>query len=295
MNMPIFDSLYLGEEVSRLVRAEVSRIPISERGVTVRSRYDDETRHVDNVADTAVKEYLEQYFKEIPGVGVVLISEEHDQPIEIVNGPRRVYTVLDPVDGSLNSISNIGISTCNWATTEPTDKELKDLTLGDFTFGLIGHLHSSETYMARNGEGAYKKTGDHTRRVSAGNYLDPKKLRFFLDPLSGDRERALNTIADFLNSGLFYDYGRFYGCGFEISSMVAPKEIPTNYTNFLGLGEKVDNVLAGKILVKEAGGISSDWDGKPLDDYPLDSKPDVVISANEELHKRVLNRLDEIR
>jgi inositol-phosphate phosphatase / L-galactose 1-phosphate phosphatase / histidinol-phosphatase len=53
-------------------------------------------------------------------------------------------------------------------------------------------------------------------------------------------------------------------------------------------GLKIHDFMAVKVVVEQAGGIATDWHGKPLD---MNSDGDVVFSGDERVHKEILEML----
>lgn len=286
--MAKIDLLETGKEIIRQVHENISKIPSEHRGIIIKEREDDKTRLIDKVADDVVYEQLERASRS-SGLGFLLLSEEQGkEPVEIGRGSNKVYAILDPVDGSWNAITNVPLYSSNLAFTEPTERD--DITLKDFDIGIIGDLASGRIYFARKGGKAYQENGN-IREVFTSKETDPRKSRLFLDSYSPKYRPVCEKAFLPLRLG-FKDHGRLYGVGIETAMMLAPDEIIPGYVGFVSMDQKVDNIIASKIVLESAGGVTSDWERNPLDHYSMDSKPNVIFSANKGIYETILRLLD---
>jgi fructose-1,6-bisphosphatase/inositol monophosphatase family enzyme len=273
------DLVSVGRRIVGSVYREVSRIPYAERVPVVRDRGIDETKMIDRIAEDVVFRELEDTAKR-RDLRFVLISEEQDENHEIGNGSLRVYTVVDPIDGSWNAVTNVPFYSTNLAFTEPTEKS--GVTYGDFQVGVIGDMVTGTQYYAERGYYAYQYQQTQ-RQVLTSRETNPSDTRVILDSITAlDREFCESVFLPIRLA--FRDYGRMYGAGLELMTLVSPENMYPGYVGYVAMHQKNDNIVAGKIIIESAGGVGTDWDNSSLDGYAIDSRPDVIFSANGEIH-----------
>jgi len=184
-----------------------------------------------------------------------LVSEEIGR-LELGND---FTIILDPVDGSNNAISGLPFF-CTSLAIIRDDKQ----------YGLVRNLGWEEWFEGIGGYGALMngkplEYASHSNMISVytrkGRYIDElrgltKKLRCF-----GSVALEICYVAN--------------------GSLMA----------FVDAREKMraTDIAAGRIVLESSGGIVTDLNGDPLDIE--ENHVSVVASANEEVHKQILNRL----
>jgi histidinol-phosphatase len=186
----------------------------------------------DREAEQAIVGILQQAF---PDVGV--LGEEFG-----AQGPRERRWIIDPIDGTKNFVRHIPI----WATLLALEDD------GEIVAGVIHNPAAGELYAARRG-GGVQRNGEPVRAsdvselgaaylIHAGLNIvrQGKQWEGFLRLVDAtDRQRG---FGDYMGYGLVAD-GR--------------AEI------YAEAGLKPWDLAPCKIIVEEAGGRFTDWDGRP--------------------------------
>jgi len=277
----------VGFDMIEEIKAQVAKIPKEERGLIIKEKQGDETSKIDQVAEDAAFQALERASKRL-GIRFHVYSEEQESVKEIGQGKLKVFTILDPLDGSMNAISDIPFYSCIIAFTEPTEKD--EVSIGDFKHGFVGDLVHDRVFHSDG-----KVAMLNTERIFCSDETDPMRSRIILDSntykYDGAKSREVYE-SRFMPLRLgFLDYGRLYGAGLELITLVAQKGIKPAYTAYLCPFQKLDNIVGPKVIIEAAGGIVTDWENKPLDDHDMSSRPDVIFSANKKIHEFILNRI----
>jgi myo-inositol-1(or 4)-monophosphatase len=212
-----------------------------------------------------------------------IILEEADklnEPLTIVSeecgfrdikggGPRLL---TDPIDGSRNALSGIALFSTSIALVNGN-------TIGETSFGYVVNLISGDEFWSVKGEGSFlngttiKTQKDSAFKVIAYEARTPKVDIPKIIPLISmfNRARCFGSTAldmAFLSQG-------------AVSVFVVP--CPSRSFDF----------AAGYLLIKEAGGIVTDLNGKEIDEVEVGVKRStpLLASANEQLHQRALEVL----
>jgi histidinol-phosphatase len=173
--------------------------------------------------------------------------------------------IIDPIDGTRSFVRGIPL----WATL--VGLEYKGEQIAGFAqVPALGH-----TYRALRGEGAYRN--DKRLNVSAVDTLE-KSMLFYSSVswfIKAGRERQFLELAK--RTERQRGFGDFYG--FVLVAQGSGEVMAEH-------GVKAWDVAALKVLVEEAGGRFSDWEGTPTI-----HRPDVVAS-NGVLHEEALKLLN---
>ncbi len=203
--------------------------------------------------------------------GVRLLSEELGSRDF---GRPRATLIVDPLDGSTNAISGIGLYAVSYALAPP------EPTLGNVFLGYVRNLVSGEEYWASRGKGAFRN--GRRMRAQGGPGLGLLLLEMSPWPLvevhrarralgEADKVRCLGSMALDL----------CYVASGAASAIVDVRG---------GLGRPLD-ASAGKLILEEAGGTMTDEGGRSLDGMKIDleGRTDSVASANRAVHEQVLS------
>ena len=214
---------------------------------------------VDILSEKAITKFLTD---EYPGFGI--LSEEL-APFTPVTG----YTwVVDPLAGTSNYILSIPFFCINVAL-------VKD---GDIRLGITYDPVRDELFRAERGKGAY--LNDSPVHVSEKALLKTALLSF--DPGYGhiQGKKLLNLVASLWPEvhGL-----RSLGSASVSLAYVACGRFDLYVRSYLYPWD----IASGILLVEEAGGKVTDWQGKPAG---LQSKE--IIAANHKLHQKWLNQME---
>ncbi|HVB52575.1 MAG TPA: inositol monophosphatase family protein [Candidatus Acidoferrales bacterium] len=189
---------------------------------------------VDRESEEVVVRILSSVFPELP-----ILAEEKGGGV-----PERGW-VVDPLDGTTNfsrGFPMVGVSVSLLEAGEP----------------VVGAVHApflGFTYTASAGEGAHDQTG---RRLQLGD-PEPKQAVVstgfpFKTPeqiprLVATLERVLHLVEDVRRPG---------AASLDLALAAAGV-----FDGFFELGLKIWDIAAGALLVTEAGGVVSDWEGAP--------------------------------
>lgn len=210
----------------------------------------------DREAEVLLRSIISKHF---PNDG--FLGEEYgDQP-----GTSGYRWVLDPIDGTRSYMRGIPL----WATL--VGLEYRDEQIA----GVAVAPALGQTYRAMRGAGAYR----------------------------GERRLSVSTVSTLADASLFYSSISWFvkaGCQDTFLQLAAQTQRQRGYGDFYGFvlvaqgsgelmfehGCHAWDLAALKVIVEEAGGRFTDWQGQPNI-----HRPD-VIASNGLLHDRVLKMLD---
>lgn len=210
----------------------------------------------DQDAEAAMRELIE---KEFPAHGIY--GEEFGQ----VRNDAEFVWVLDPIDGTHSFISGC-----------PTFTTLIGLCHNGVPIaGIMDQVISGERWAGANGQCLLNGTSIHTR---AGSTVDQASLFSWgaelFDCDRPDQYRRLYARAKLKRFG--YDSYAYGLLAHGFADIIADFDMkPYDYCALVP-------------IVSNAGGVISDWDGKPL---TIENGGNVLASGSQELHKQVLEIL----
>ena len=226
--------------------------------------------------DTNVSNFLKQNLAKLyPHVGFV--TEEED--IHVATNERFI---LDPIDGTTNLIYNYRQSAISLA-------HVKD---GAVQFGVVFNPFSNEMFFATLGKGAYLYDAsvgiDPLLNIGVENYTNGRlqvanrdlahSLVEFGAGSSYKREASLNFgIAQRVFENCL-DLRRICCTALSICYLASGR-IDGYFERVI----KPWDFAAGVLILAEAGGLSSTWDGTPL---PLD-RPTTILCATPTIHQQL--------
>ena len=194
--------------------------------------------------------------------------------------------ILDPVDGTSNLIHDFQNSSMSLALT--IDKKV--------VFGVIYHYSSKEYFYAKKGEGAY---------LGCASYLNSEKLECET-PSSIATPIKVSTITELSRSLVSFGtspYDKttlgekncetlkqiFFAC--EDIRRIGSAAIELAYVAagrvnlYLERNLKPWDFAAAIVIIEEAGGIITDYEGNPIDV----SKPSDILAGNKIVHEKLRN------
>ncbi len=224
----------------------------------------DKTFPVDRLAEDIIIAELEA--SRLP---LSIISEEYGYK-EINGGGRKV--LIDPIDGSKNAISGIPFYCTSIAIAEGS-------TIGSVSTAYVVNLINGDEFRAEKDEGAFL----NGERISTQKDEEFYLISYEAQTPGNDIARILPLLAKSRKTRCLGSTAldlAYLACG-AISVFVTPS--PSRSFDFAG----------GWLLAKEAGGLSTDLSGRPLDDIDLGLKKSVplVSAGNERLHEKALRLL----
>jgi myo-inositol-1(or 4)-monophosphatase len=212
------------------------------------------------------------------GTGFEIISEERPTFSTMDNPQYRI--VIDPIDGSTNvkrGIMTAAVALAVLPIEAPVTPE-------NVQWALVGELFSGTVYEAQKGGGAFR----NGRRCQVSNISTMKDCVAGLN-LDGHNSDTLRTL---LTESPRLGIVRRSGSSAIDSVYVASG----TYDAYIDVGEELtgESFLASAHIVLEAGGIVTDYQGKPI--RPITSLTDkysLVIASNKKLHQEILNRINK--
>lgn len=224
----------------------------------------DRTFPIDKKAEEIIIEELER-----SGEPLSIVSEEYGLK-DIRGGGRPV--LIDPIDGSKNAVTGIPFYCTSIAIADGD-------TIGTVSIAYVINLLTGDEFYAEKGRGAFlndtaiKTQQDSSILVVTYEAQTPKRdIPEIMSLLQAARRtRCLGATA--LDLCLV-------GAG-SASIFITPA--PSRSFDF----------AAGALIVREAGGIITDIEGRPVDDIPvgLEKNTTILASGNKDLHRRALELL----
>lgn len=228
----------------------------------------DMTYPIDKMAENIIFEELEKLNEPL-----TIVSEEYGLK-DIKGGGVKI--LIDPIDGSKNALSGIPLFSTSIAVVEGD-------SIKDTSIGYVINLINGDEYRAIKGKGSlFNAISIKTQQTDEFNVITYETQTPKIDipkiiPLLSlfRRTRCLGSTAidmALLAQGV-------------VSMFVTPT--PSRSFDFAG----------GYLLIKEAGGIVTDLNGKEVDNTPVGIKrtSPLLASGNEKLHRKALEALKGIR
>ena len=200
------------------------------------------TEELDRLAESEILRVLDA-----EGVDWDLLSEEAGL---VRRGGRRTL-VVDPIDGTMNSLRNLPFSTVSLA--------LGSTNLGGVEFGLVRDLYRGTTWWAARGEGAFRDGRPiHTRPWNARGEV------FFVNLGHRATERTVRL------AGKGHRI-RSLGCAsFEMLMVAQGSADAYVFENTEAARNlRATDIAAAYRILLEAGGGVRDVKGAPLEEFPL--------------------------
>jgi len=225
----------------------------------------DKTYAFDRQAETVVLEHLGSL-----GEPLEVLTEEAG--VLRLHGPGGLRVLLDPVDGSRNAAAGLPFYGSSIAVAEGE-------RLADVFMAYVLNLASGDEFWAQRGRGAFlngapiRCTGDERLRVAAFEAADTARDIPRIMPVleAFHRVRCMGAVA--------LELACLAGGG--LTAVLSPS--PSRSFDY----------AAGWLLLKEAGGLFTDFRGQDLGAERLGLKGGSVFvaSANEAVHRRLLELL----
>lgn len=205
------------------------------------------------------------------------LSEENTTLPETYD--RRVW-MIDPLDGTKCFINGSNTFSINIGLVEN----------GIPIFGCVAIPAQGKIYYAEKGIGAFEKIADNFERIRTTSISEISKAHLIVREPSGD----IRPVEEKLDTLQFSERTTGGGIGeklCQIATGVADANINTNYRV-----SKWDTAAA-QVILEEAGGVVTDFDGKPIDYKKEASRLErsFVASANMILHKTIMAELIKLK
>jgi myo-inositol-1(or 4)-monophosphatase len=232
----------------------------------------DQTKLIDLVAEKAIVEVLLQR-----GISFTLVSEEAGIK-QFGDNPQSCYVTIDPIDGSANMSRGLPFYCTSIAvSTKPM--------LSDVHTALLSDLVHGYTYLAQAGKGA----------TCNGEKIVPSKVVSLDQAMIGIdmnicKFKTLECRLEELIEKT--KHNRHFGANALELCFVA-EGLTDAFVDLRGRLRTTD-LAAAYLIIKEAGAIMTDADGKSVD-AKLDPKQTVkfVASGNPQIHQTILELIKQ--
>ena len=242
-------------EAGNLLLDETAASDITEKGAA------DFVTAVDLASQSYIRAELEKYFPD-----AALLSEEGDNSCF---KPKEYTFVLDPVDGTTNLIHRYRQSAVS----------LGLLHNGSPLAGVVYNPFTNELFWAESGCGAFF----NGKRMAVSPESDFSKCVITIGTMPYYKEYADKNFDTFKN--IYLDAVDIRRTGSSALDLCYTADGRTEA--FFERGLKAWDFAAGAVILKEAGGMITDWEGKPLDHYTQQN----VLASNSHVHERMLGYL----
>ncbi|MDR0778134.1 MAG: NAD(+)/NADH kinase [Methanomassiliicoccaceae archaeon] len=254
-------------EIAGRIRDAICLIPDAEaRGKEICIGMDGTpTTQIDKIAENVVLSYIQE--KNIP---LNVLSEE----IGLVDNGAKEVLVLDPIDGTSNSVMGVPMYTVSMAIGKDS---LKDVRIA-----YIENLVTGDKYTAEKGKGAYL----NGIRIHAKKRSNPDRLMMMIYMGNGAHPDSF-ALAKRVKSS------RAYGCASIEMALVATGAadgfLMNSENNHRSI--RVIDIAASYLILKEAGGYIYNLDGTEFDmPFDLGHRSNFLAVANREVYDMVMGR-----
>lgn len=223
----------------------------------------DISRNIDIIAEKTVLDY----FKEI-NFDCVVLGEECGR-VELSDNPKG-FVIMDAIDGSANAVRGVPFFCSSLAFA--TENKLSSVT-----DGVVMNLATGEMYWASKGKGAF--LGES--KIQA--YNKEPIYRIVGVNISNANKELMEKLGPLFEH---HNHTRHFGANALEMALLARGLMDI----FIDLRDKIriQDIAAGYLLVKEAGGLLVDLDLNPLDaDLSYETRVSFIAAANKKI-------LDEI-
>ena len=236
----------------------------------LKRRKTDVTRKIDMIAEEALDAAILH-----EGISARVISEELGERQVPAGKAPQCTLVMDPIDGSTNLVLGIPY----YCTSLALSKKSEGATFGDIDAGAVAGV-TIGTFHASRGNGAYLN-GDRIRTAESKG--KPKYAIYSYGVGSVPKGivdiEEENCIVRTMGS-IAMDVSMVARGAFD--AVIDTRDRLSGY-----------DIMASSLILKEAGGIITYIDGKPLDGVPVNvSGISILGAANVEVHGRLLKHFN---
>jgi len=227
----------------------------------------DISRKIDIVAEKTVLDYLKKINFEC-----VVLGEECGR-VELSSEPKG-FVIMDAIDGSANAVRGVPFFCCSLAFA--TDDKISSIT-----DGVVTDLTSGDMYWASKGKGAFL----NENKI---HVIDKDPIyRIVGINISGASPELVQRLQPVFKS---HNHTRHFGANALEMAMFARGLIDI----FIDLRDKIriQDMAAGYLLVKEAGGLILDANLQPLDsDLSYQTRLSFIAAANQKILDDIMSQI----
>ena len=229
----------------------------------------DISRNIDIIAEKTVLDYLKEInFK------CVVLGEECGR-VELSENPKG-FVIMDAIDGSANAVRGVPFF-CSSLAFAIENK------LSSISDGVITNLSNGEMYWASKNQGAF-----YNNKQIKVHKKDPIYKIVGINT-SGASIELINKLQPIFEK---YDHTRHFGANALEMAMFARGLMDI----FIDLRNKIriQDIAAGYIIVKEAGGLLLDSNLHQLDaDLGYETRVSFIAAANQEILDEVISQIEK--
>ncbi|MBS6395783.1 MAG: inositol monophosphatase [Clostridiales bacterium] len=192
--------------------------------------------------DVAVQEYMREELGRLTPHVILLSEEQENQNLD----PDSSYWILDPIDGTTNLIHDYQMSAVSLGLYEQ----------GQMVFGVVYNPFTDETFHAVRGQGAY--LNGRPIHVSHREAFDTCIIAFGSSPYQKERADMLFPIFQKIFVATA-DFRRSASAALDLCYVAAGR-----VDAYLELTLNPWDYAAGALILQEAGGKLTDWDGREV-------------------------------
>jgi len=257
----MMDTNEILKEASRRIYETVKDIAGTEEagGDFGRGAGGDISRNIDITAENTVLNYLKEINFEC-----IVLGEECGR-VELSDKPKG-FIIMDAIDGSANAVRGVPFFCSSLAFA--TENRLSSIT-----DGVITNLSTGQMYSASQGKGAFLE--DKQISVHKGTPL----YKIVGVNISGASQEIMKKLQHIFEH---HSHTRHFGANALEMAMFAQGLMDI----FIDMRDKIriQDIAAGYIIVKEAGGLLLDSEFNSLDaDLSYETRVSFVAAANQEI------------
>ena len=227
----------------------------------------DISRKIDIVAEKAVLDYLRE-----KKFDCIVLGEECGR-VQLSENPKG-FVIMDAIDGSANAVRGIPFFCCSLAFAA-------DNTLSSITDAVVTNLTTGDQYWASKNKGAFF----NDKRIFVHN-TEPV-YRIVVVNTSGATPDLMRKIQPIFQS---HNHTRHFGANALEMAMFARGLIDI----FIDMRGKIriQDIAAGYLLIKEAGGLVLDENLKPLDsDLSYQTRLSFIAATNQKVLDEIMTQI----
>ncbi|BDQ31647.1 fructose 1,6-bisphosphatase [Nitrosopumilus zosterae] len=229
----------------------------------------DISRNIDIVAEKTVLDYLKEINFEC-----IVLGEECGR-VELSDNPKG-FIIMDAIDGSANAVRGIPFFCSSLAFA--TENKLSSIT-----DGVITNLANGEMYWASKNKGSF--FNDQQIRVRSNDPI----YKIVGVNISGASDNLVKRVLPIFEK---HEHLRHFGANALEMAFFARGLLDI----FIDLREKIriQDIAAGYLIVREAGGLLLDSDLNPLDaDLSYDTRISFIAASNQKILDEIMSLIDQ--
>mgnify|MGYP006109270685 FL=1 len=228
----------------------------------------DISRNIDITAEQTVLDYLKEINFEC-----VVLGEECGR-VELSDNPKG-YIIMDAIDGSANAVRGVPFFCSSLAFA--TENKLSSIT-----DGVITDLTNGDMYWASKNKGSF-----FNQKQIKVQQKEPIYKIVGINTSGGSNELMQKMYPIFQN----HNHTRHFGANALEMALFARGLMDV----FIDFRDKIriQDIAAGCIIVKEAGGLLLDADLNPLDaDLSYETRVSFIAAANQKILDEIMSQIN---